>query len=550
MQYDIYRSTDPNDNGTYIGMISAHPAPDGPDYFCDVTAENLITYYYRVRASNLAGESRFQCCRSWMERFLLGLISYASDGTYEDGIFLSWNAHPAAQFNKVYRSVDPLDWGTEIGISTTGTFEDTTALASIEYTYRVKACSSQNCSPGGGGDTGWRSLRVPTGVTASDGSQYRVTVSWNPVAGAAYYAVYRGSYYDLPDVYAGNSTGTIFEDISIPNRTYFYRVAACSNGFCSYLSDYDPGWRALQVPVLQASDGEFYDRIRLTWEMEAGIHHYEIYRSTVVDQAGGLLEIVTGGIFEDMAALPGQMYYYRIKACTTAGCSSFSTPEAGWRRVGIPVDLTATTNLPNGISLAWAAVPDIPIYQVYRTLLPSGSPRLVGSPSSPAFEDTTAIPGYLYRYQVKACYPPNCGDLSSPAEGQRLQSAYLPLGFYDDNVGLFFEGDWTLSGSLHRSESPGNFAVFFFQGECVSLFYPADPLHGQVDVYIDDVLVSTLSQYLPGATTLVQSGALCAAEGQHTLKLVHASGGMVEIDGISVVERVVYDHHFYLPLFP
>ncbi|MBN2410806.1 Ig-like domain-containing protein [candidate division KSB1 bacterium] len=92
-------------------------------------------------------------------------------------------------------------------------------------------------------------LPFPTGVTASDGtSTGYVTLSWNPVSGASYYQVYRGT--DS----TSNKTPisewqieTFFNDSDAnPGKTYFYWVKAAktsSGGSASDYSKYDTGYR-------------------------------------------------------------------------------------------------------------------------------------------------------------------------------------------------------------------------------------------------------------------------------------------------------------------
>ena len=70
-------------------------------------------------------------------------------------------------------------------------------------------------------------LAAPTGVKASTASS-GTTISWNAVAGAAKYAIYRGTTAGGEDTIPVNSSdvGTSFVDSTAQNGTYYYTVKA------------------------------------------------------------------------------------------------------------------------------------------------------------------------------------------------------------------------------------------------------------------------------------------------------------------------------------
>lgn len=98
------------------------------------------------------------------------------------------------------------------------------------------------------------------------------------------------------------------------------------------------GCRLLQQPPLApvdvtASDGAYTDRVAITWTASPGATGYEIYRAPGRDETytelGGTAE--TG--FDDTTAEPAAVYWYKVKACNTRGCSGFSTPDSGYASV-------------------------------------------------------------------------------------------------------------------------------------------------------------------------------------------------------------------------
>ena len=76
---------------------------------------------------------------------------------------------------------------------TAASYSDTSAVAGTLYTYTVKA-KAGTLGDSGSSPTndGWRTVAVPTGVNATDGTLTgEVTVTWTAVSGATGYKVFR-----------------------------------------------------------------------------------------------------------------------------------------------------------------------------------------------------------------------------------------------------------------------------------------------------------------------------------------------------------------------
>ncbi len=208
------------------------------------------------------------------------------------------------------------------------------------------------------------------------------------------------------------------------------------------------------------------------------------------------------------------------------------------------------------VTISWDTLSDMYSYRVFRTA-PGGSEVQVGSPLSAVFNDTSAVPGVIYNYQVKVCIGIGdlCGLPSAAESGWRAQPEPLGLGSYDDTQ-IFYEGDWSITetsgeygDTQHTSHTPGNFAVFFFEGRCTAVVFSGDPQHGVLDIYIDDVLVRTLNQYVRQPIRSLRTVPICVEEGQHVLKLLHVSGAAVDLNALIVEEPVEYEEQFFMPIF-
>jgi hypothetical protein len=84
---------------------------------------------------------------------------------------------------------------------------------------------------------------------------------------------------------------------------------------------------------VSASDGTFSDKVRISWSPSAGADDYKVFRNTTNSSAGAA-ELVSGhsaSPYDDYSAAPGLTYYYRVKACNSAGCSDYSAYDSGLR---------------------------------------------------------------------------------------------------------------------------------------------------------------------------------------------------------------------------
>ncbi len=156
---------------------------------------------------------------------------------------------------------------------------------------------------------------------------------------------------------------------------------------------------------LIASQGTDAACVRVTWTASAGASSYAVYRGTTVSSSNAqYLQEVTVAKFNDTEAESGVNYYYFVKAKNASGTSSFSAGALGWRALSAPANVVAS----DGTSLAqvdvtWSEVKGAKYYRVYRADEMDGAPTALGSwQTGTAYADTTAVPGRVYFYTVKA----------------------------------------------------------------------------------------------------------------------------------------------------
>ncbi len=84
---------------------------------------------------------------------------------------------------------------------------------------------------------------------------------------------------------------------------------------------------------VQASDGTYTDKVRVTWNSSAGATSYEVWRN-ISNNSGSAVQLnsaIAGTTYDDTAAAANTTYYYWAKAKNAAGTSGFSLPDTGFR---------------------------------------------------------------------------------------------------------------------------------------------------------------------------------------------------------------------------
>ena len=177
---------------------------------------------------------------------------------------------------------------------------------------------------------------------------------------------------------------------------------------------------------VQATDGTFSDRVRLTFSPVAGAAVYRVFRCLTSEGECGLpIGFPKTGMFDDKKATPGRTYNYRVRACTATTCGDFSAADQGHIGVGArpdrPVNLKATDGVyADRVQLTWTAVDNATVYRVFRCLTTGrscGAP--IGFTTSDIFEDTNGAADKIYFYRLKACTTSHCSNFSLLDTGYR-----------------------------------------------------------------------------------------------------------------------------------
>ncbi|RJP39791.1 MAG: hypothetical protein C4548_11200 [Desulfobacteraceae bacterium] len=262
--------------------------------------------------------------------------------------------------------------------------------------------------------------QAPSNVMASDGLYGdKVIINWDTVAGAEKYVILRS---ERPV-----SRGGVMTRLAILSRTYYedtppecglvyyYWVRAVNDDGASRFSHAkgscgtagtEPITGTLQPPEnVSATDGDFTDKIRITWDRSPGAASYEIYRAEDFADPKTRLGSTTNITFDDTTADCCIDYYYWVKAKKGSEASDFFYSDIGYR--DCPVSAPANVNASDGaqedaVLVTWKASTGATSYDIYRATSPTGSRSKIADTTDTQYTDTRVTCDDAYFYWIQA----------------------------------------------------------------------------------------------------------------------------------------------------
>ncbi len=334
--YEVQRST--SSKGTYAVIANVNEAS-----FTDTDVVTGKTYYYKVRPLDASGEptlygpvSAYQSVTAAWPQVSIKAVS----GTY-NSVLVTWNAVAGATAYEVQRSTSSKGVYTVIAEGVTETsFTDTALVTGKTYYYKVRPYDG-SAEPRVYGPVSSYKYAAPAWpsltLQAASGGFDSVKLSWNTVAGAAGYEVYRadssrGTYRLVATATASSLTD---EGLST-GKTYYYKVRAFDeadgNRVYGGYSSYKYAKPVPAAPVgLTASSAQ--GGVALDWDDVRGVTMYEVYRAT--SKSGSYTKIATTAESHALSTglSAGRTYYYKVRAYTLSGkekiYSSYSAIVSG-----------------------------------------------------------------------------------------------------------------------------------------------------------------------------------------------------------------------------
>ena len=190
-------------------------------------------------------------------------------------------------------------------------YSDMSAEFDTTYQYCVRVMDMIGGESADSCDTGRRIIREPISMSASDGEfTDKVRVTWVDMSSINTGYSIRRSHVEI------GTTGpneTLFDDTTADTDSlYLYEVAATVTGGYQSAAKSDSGWVGVIAPPtnVSASDGQYLDRVRITWEGQAQdtLRGYRIYRDNV------LIDSTEANVttYDDMSVDFGETYMYCV----------------------------------------------------------------------------------------------------------------------------------------------------------------------------------------------------------------------------------------------
>ena len=398
--YRIYRKT-AGSGWTRITDLSGGSVTS----YTDTNVKNNTDYTYTVKALKGSFSSYYSTTGISCHYLTPPTISSASNTS--TGITLQWNAITGATGYQLYRKTGSGSWA-KIATITDGSasYTDSSGLSSgTEYTYTVRAQNSKGLSHYLAGRSVTK-LDIPelSSAVCSNGA---VHVSWQKVAGASAYRVYRktagSGWTRIADLTGGSVTS--YDDTNVKdNTTYTYTVKAIKGSSSSYYSTVGISCLYLAPPTI-SSLANAQDGITLHWNAVPNAVSYHIYRKSGSSSWIRIASVSGSSTsYTDTSDLAsGTKYTYTLRVQCDSSTSSYLSGTS-ILYLGTP-SLTSAVCQNGSIRVTWEKVAGASGYRIYRKAAnASGWTRIadLSGGSVTSYDDTGVKNNTSYTYTVKA----------------------------------------------------------------------------------------------------------------------------------------------------
>jgi len=300
-------------------------------------------------------------------------------------VALAWGSVSGATGYDVYRN------GLKLASTASPAYTDNAVTNGTQYSYYVIATSASSTSGASATVTATPAAPVagaPTGLSGVGGDQ-TATLTWNVVAGAQSYNVYRNG------TKIKSVTGNTYTDSGLTNSVaYSYTVTvvtAAGESAQSAPVQVTPFVITPAAPTgLMATAGNA--QVALSWSPTANATGYKVYRGATLVSTQATTSFVDTGLTN------GTAYTYTVVATNGSASSVASSPVTSTPMAPAPAQPTGLVATPGNaqVALTWNAVATATSYRVYR------NGTLLTTVTTPSYTSTGLTNGTAYTFYVTA----------------------------------------------------------------------------------------------------------------------------------------------------
>lgn len=360
-------------------------------------------------------------------------------------ITLRWkSAGSLASSYEVWRSsTSDSDDAVKIGEVTERGYTDTDVVRGVTYYYWTKAVNFKGTSDFGPGTgpilAGNNTLPAPQNLTATNDLVATITLTWDAVAGATGYEVYRNTEDDSDTATLLTSlSATTYDDVpDAADTPYIYWVKATGSGAVSgALSLAVAGWAGPAIPDspegVTASTDEA-GTITLGWAAADRATVYDVYASEEDDFSTATLVAhnIADLSFEDAVAF-GESRYYWVEAGNRSGYSEPSASALGTSAFPVPtapLSPAAESTEFGVVHVTATAVAYADTYSLFRGSVGDSAlaTAIASGLADPEYDDDTLVVGTAY-YWWKAVSTYGTSPFSVSVSFEAVALADVPTG--------------------------------------------------------------------------------------------------------------------------
>ncbi|MBU3111008.1 fibronectin type III domain-containing protein [Clostridium lacusfryxellense] len=252
---------------------------------------------------------------------------------------------------------------------------------------------------------------TPTSVKSVATSYNSIKLTWQAVAGARGYDVYRAS--SSTGIYSLVSTTTSisYSNASlITGNTYYYKVRAYTTiGTTKVYSNCSAATSSkttLSAPTSVKASSSSYNSNNVSWNAVTGTSKYEIYRAGSSAGIYKLISTTTATSYKNTGLVTNSNYYYKVRGYRMVGnvkvCSVLSAVVSAKPIPATPTNFKAARINSASIKLSWNTVTGASGYEIYKATSKLGAYNLLTGTTNFYYTNSHLTRSKTYYYKMRS----------------------------------------------------------------------------------------------------------------------------------------------------